>query len=125
MQSKEIIYKALEFLIIEYNMEFKYICNGKEYFYHFCNPNGCFTYYEWPQFEDKEYFVAIINEPKKSINIFENYKELLDQWNKKHSGIKWFFKDKRKDYWGLIASIIKKEISKTGHFFGIKVNKKE
>lgn len=121
MTNQEIIRTSLSFLIDIFGFEYKYICNGIEYYYLFQRANGTFTIYECPQFQDRIFYISIINHPQRQINIFQDYEQLFEEWNLNHSGIKWFFKDKRKDYWDMIAKLIKSEIEKTDTLFGIKL----
>lgn len=120
MSDKEIIEKALSFLITEYKFKYKYETNKGNDIFIYENKNGCFKYYQWPQFGESEFSVLSDYEFKK-INLFLIYPEYFALFKKQHSGIKWFFKDKRKDYWAMIATILKHEISVNNSLFGLKV----
>lgn len=121
MEDKEIIYGSLSFLVDKYGFKYKYFCTGKEYYYSFQNKHGTFTIYEWPQFQDRIFYITLRNTSKIAIDIFKNHKHLLEDWEKKHSGFIWIFKDKRKDYWLLVAQIIREQINTDGQFWGIKI----
>ena len=121
MTNRQIIENALLFLIKDYGFCYNYECcnNGAMYFMYY-NQYGCFTYYRWEQFQEEE-FTAKYSEGYKIIDFSILHPKAFYEFNKSHKGIKWFFKDKRKDYWDMIAEFIKSEIEKTGALFGIEL----
>ena len=121
MSNREIIENALKFLCNEYNFSYEYYTpNGNADYCKYSNQYGKFTYYEWMEFGERE-FSVIYNQQFRKININEEYPKMVSEFHHSHKGIKWFFKDKRKDYWEMIANIIKNEITATGTLFGIKI----
>lgn len=122
MTDKEIIEEALKFLVVDYGFTYEYHSqhNGNEEFYKFVNEFGYFQYYEWSQFKDSE-FSVVCNQEFKIIRLFDEYPQIFSMFNKRHKGVKWFFKDQRKDYWTMIASILRLEIKTKGSLFGLKI----
>lgn len=122
MGDKEIIEKSLSFLITDHNFKYRYETqNGNDMNFIYENKNGYFKYYQWPQFNESEFSVLFDNEFKK-INLFEIDPKYFSLFKKQHSGIKWLFKDKRQDYWNMIATILKHEISISNSLFGLKIS---
>jgi hypothetical protein len=121
MTDRQIIEEALWFLVENYGFNYNYECvnNGAIYFrYH--NQYGSFTYYRWAQFQEEEFFVKY-NEFYRSVDFSSLHPKEFYSFIKMHKGIRWFFKDKRKDYWNMIAQFIKVEIENTKTLFGIKL----
>ena len=57
----------------------------------------------------------------KRINMPVLYAKELGAFNQRHKGLKWLFKDRRPDFWQMIADIIKKEIETNNSVFGLKI----
>lgn len=121
MTNRQIIENALIFLREYYGFSYNYECvnNGATYFWYY-NEYGCFTYYQWEQFQEEEFSVKYNGSHRIIDFSILNPKEIC-AFYKTHKGIKWLFKDKRKEYWHMIAQLIKNEIQKTGTLFGIKI----
>ena len=124
MTDKQIIEKAMGFLCSDYGFMYDYesVNNGAEY-YRFFNKYGCFTYYQWEQFQEKEFSVKY----DMSFRVIEFQYLFPDEYKtfkQTHKGIKWWFKDKRLDYWNMFAKLIKEEIEKKGSLFGLRICEK-
>lgn len=120
MNVNDIIKSNLDFLVKDYQFEFSYL-NGRGENYLYKNKYGYFNYYEWEQFGEYEFSVKISNQESKIINFFEYYPKQISSFNSNHTGIKWLFKDKKKDYWKMIADLIKLEIANNHCLFGLKI----
>ena len=118
MTTLNIIKNKFNFLINEYNFTFKFN-NESGNHYIFKNKNGYIEFYEWPQFDEFAIFVKYDMISKK-INLIEEYPKIIGRFNQEHKGIKWFFKDKREDFWEMISKIIKIEIVNK-NIFGLKI----
>lgn len=120
MTTLEIIKLKLNFLITKYNMKFLYIEERGET-YSFENEYGVFKYYEWTQFKEEK-FSVLFNNQYEEINMFLRYPKLFTEFNEKHKGIKWRFKDHKADYWDMIARIIELEINNNNSLFGLRLS---
>lgn len=120
METNQLILKKLGFLIDKYKMEYIYDIDGNQKFYRFKNDYGSFSYYEYRQLGEVEFSIKT-NEEYRIINFFEIYPKLISRFNQDHKGIKWFFGDKREDYWEMISQIIKSEIELNHSLFGLRV----
>ncbi len=121
MTDKDIIEKALSFLVKDYNFSYLFETpNGNDMRFIYNNKYGSFIYYQWTQFKEEE-FSIITNHEYKKIQLFLEYPDYFSTYNKTHKGIKWFFKDNRMDYWDMISQILKHEISKNGSLFDLRV----
>jgi hypothetical protein len=123
MKTQEIIENALKFLSVEYKFFYEYesIYNGAEYF-KYTNKYGNFVYYQWLQFGEKQFSVKY-NQTFKVVDLQLQFSKEFVCFKKTHSGITWWFKDKRKEYWNMIASIIKKEIKHSNTLFGLPIER--
>ncbi|MBE6592830.1 MAG: hypothetical protein E7642_02415 [Ruminococcaceae bacterium] len=117
MATQDIIKKHLDFLIYQYGFEFEYVCNEGEHFI-FKNQWGYFKYYQWSQFGEEEFSVKI-GSNFRTIKLYEEYPQIVGQFNQNHKGFKWFFKDSRDDFWLMVAAIIKDEINLKNSIFGL------
>lgn len=119
MTTEKIIKNALEFLCVEYGFEFQYETefNGAMTFKYF-NDNGSFSYYQWEQMQEYE-FSVIYNQYYKKLEMQLLFPKEFALFNQQHKGLRWLFKDKREDYWNMIAGLIKGEIKNTGSLFGL------
>ena len=123
MSDKEIIETALNFLVIDHGFSYEYNTpNGNAEYFKYKNKNGCFAYYQWVQFGEYEFSVTY-DQTFRKIQLFEEYPKYFAFFKNKHKGIKWLFKDSRKDYWEMISNIIKDEIASKGSLFGIQMSK--
>jgi len=119
MTTEKIIRYSLSFLESEYHLEFEFIQNrGDHYLYK--NKFGRFEFYEWRQFQEASFFVYA-NEECKTIDMLIEQPKEIGEFQQKQRGLKRVFVDNRKEYWDIIASIIKNEISKNGDLFGLKL----
>lgn len=119
MTTLDIVKSKLNFLIDKYDFIFEYN-NEQGFHYIFKNKNGFIEFYEWPQFNESEIFVNY-NMISKKINLIVEYPKIVGKFYQEHKGIKWFFKDKRYDYWEMISEIIKVEINNNESIFGLKL----
>ena len=110
----------LKFLVDKFNFKFNYFWETPNAKYVFENQYGKFIYLELPQFQEKFFYVED-GQGKREINLYENYSQEYEEWQKNHSGIKWIFKNKDKDIWEFNSKIIRDTINKTGTLFGLKI----
>lgn len=86
METKEIVMEKLKFLIDEYNFAFFYERQQGDHYY-FRNKYGVFRYYEWPEFEEKEF--SIIHDSELTvIDIVIENPVLFSAIEKKKRGLK-------------------------------------
>ena len=103
----------------EYDFTFDYNnIDGNHYI--FKNKYGYIEFYEWEQFNESSIFVKY-DMISKRINLIEEYPKVIGKFNQTHKGFKWFFKDKRDDYWEMISEILKLEINSKNNIFGLKL----
>ena len=117
--TRAIIAEKLGFLVTDFGFEFDYCNESGEHFF-FKNELGHIEFYEWAQFNEFKINVKIRNCSKR-INMPVLYAKELGAFNQRHKGLKWLFKDKRPDFWQMIADIIKKEIETSNSVFGLKI----
>lgn len=119
MTVKETIEKHLAFLVSDYGFTYKFeTSNGNDMRFIYENANGYFMYYQWEQFGESEFSVCC-NQTFLKVSLIEKYPHIFAQFRKNHRGIKWFFKDSRKDYWEMVSSILRNEIENNGSLFGL------
>ncbi|MBQ8040797.1 MAG: hypothetical protein IJ274_13200 [Lachnospiraceae bacterium] len=118
MTTLNIVKNNLQFLIDKYGFTFEFNdIRGEHYI--FKNKNGYIEFYEWEQFDESAIFVKYDMIAKK-INLIEEYPKMIGEFSQRHKGFKWFFKDKRYDYWEMISKIIQIEINNKS-IFGLKL----
>lgn len=116
----------LKFLIDDYGMSYTYLWEGGQVSYIFENSYGKLIFWHIHQFGEYGFLIEEKNKPKKYTDILDVYNlqpEIFEAFQKKHKGLKWFFKDDSEDRWDMIASIIRLEINVKGSFFGLKILK--
>ena len=119
MTTKGIIENKLGFLIKEFGFDFVFNnISGDHYI--FRNKNGYIEFYEWEQFGESS-IVVKYGQISRIVHLFEEYPKVVGQFNQTHKGIKWFFKDKRNDYWEMISQIIRIEINNKKSIFGLNI----
>ena len=121
MTTLEIVENNLKFLTTEYGFVFSH-SNSQGDHYIFKNRHGYIEFYEWEQFQDSAVFVNYDMTSKK-IDLFLEYPKIVGKFNHNHRGIKWLFKDKRQDYWEMVATVIRMEIENHKSVFGLNVEK--
>lgn len=120
LETYKIIEKELEFLVSNYRMEYTYdVSLGRKY-YRYKNQFGVFTYYEYRQLGEQE-FSVLTNNNFTVINMLNEYPSIISRFNRQSRNIRFFLKDRRQEYWKMIAEIIKKEIDSSGTLFGLEV----
>ena len=119
MTTLDIIKNKLKFLTDQYNFIFEFSNIFGDH-YIFKNRNGYIEFYEWAQFNESEFFVKYDMISKK-INLIIEYPQIMGEFKQNHKGFKWLFKDKRHDYWEMIANIIQTEITINNNIFGLKL----
>ena len=117
MSTLDIVKNKLWFLVADYGFEFCYGDGRGEHFY-FSNKNGHIEFYEWDQFKEFEIRVST-GTYWEAIDLSQRYSKFWDEFNQKHKGIKWWFKDKRHDFWEMIVNIIKTDIATENTVFGL------
>lgn len=121
MTTEKIIRSSLLFLEKEYQFEFELVSEqGNRYIYK--NKFGHFEYYEWRQFQETSFSVYANNECK-TIDMLHVNPKIIGEFQQKNKGLKGFFSDNRKEYWNIIANIIKNEIATSHNLFGLKLIK--
>ena len=93
-------------------------------YYSYSNDIGCFVYYNCPQLNEEEFYVTVYKEKNIKIDWLLEYPKEITSFKKRIKGIKYLLKNWRKDYWELIASLIKKEIQEKNSLFGLRIDKK-
>ena len=116
MQTQELIEKYLGFLKKDYNFEYSW-SNKRGTIYLFENKYGSIKYYEWQQFNEKEFSIIIENQIK-TIDFKIEYPEKYAEYLKSRKSI---FKDSKDFFWKMVSDIIKEEIEKKGNIFGLRL----
>lgn len=117
MTTLQIVENNLGFLTTEYGFVFSYNDTDGDH-YVFRNKHGKIEFYEREQFQDSAVFVNYDMTSKK-IDLLSEYPQIVGKFNHNHRGIKWLFKDKRHDYWEMIATVVRKEIENHNSIFGL------
>jgi len=119
MTTENIIRSSLIFLEEEYHFKFEIIKDQGTH-YVFKNKYGRFEYYEWKQFQESS-FCIYANDECKTIDMLQENPKIIGKYWQQNKGLKGFFCDNRREYWIIIANILKKEIKNTSFLFGLKV----
>ncbi len=119
MDTQQIIREELAFLCKEYGFEYEYISSRPEQKYVFRNQYGVFQYYCCP-FEESE-FSVLYDQTFRVVDLKLLYGKEFAKFRKNHSGIKWWFKSSSRDYWKMIANLLRRQIANCGTLFGLRI----
>ena len=111
MANKKIV-TALDFLIRDYRCSFSYeFDHGSRYLY----DNGAFkvVIFHWEEFDDLDIHLVYNLQDYKIDPSFEEPK-LLFEIKRKKKGIRGLFYDFEKDYWDVVARILKRKLQQIG-----------
>ena len=120
MRTEKIIRNSLNFLEDDYNFKYE-VSRDKGTTYTYTNKYGRFEYYQWQQFDESRFSVFYDGEHK-IVNMFHESPKEIGKFNFQSKGFIGFLKDRRQEFWKIIAEIVKSNIKDTGLLFGLRVD---